>query len=240
MINITAAMNGSRYRALLANVAGTSISGTATLTVGDGTIGTGPTGTARLINVSVRTFVGTGEGIVAVGFGLSGAGSKQLLVRGIGPTLSVFGVSGVLTTPVLGLFNSLSTQISTNAGWGGGAVLANAFASVGAFALATTSADSALFQPLTAGTTYSAVISGANNSTGIALAEVFDADSGTPATRLTNVSARAFSGAGASVLSAGFVIGGNGTDTLLIRGIGPGLTQFSVGGVPRYAPTQAD
>ncbi len=229
--NITTVMNGSRYRALLTNAAGSSISGTATLTVSEVVVGTGPTGTARLINVSVRTFVGTGDSIVAVGFGLSGVGSKQLLVRGIGPTLAVFNVSGVLSAPQLGLFNSANTQISANAGWGGGVVLANAFASVGAFALPSNSADAAVFQSLASNTTYSAIISGAASTTGIALAEVYDADPGTPATRLINVSARAFSGTGASVLAAGFVIGGNGTDTLLIRGIGPALTQFSVGGV---------
>jgi sugar lactone lactonase YvrE len=230
VVNITTSMTGSRYRVLLANVAGTSISGTATLTVADVIVGTGPTGTARLINVSVRTFVGTGDSIVAVGFGLTGAGTKQLLIRGIGPTLSVFSVSGVLSVPQLGLFNGANTQLNSNAGWGGGAGLASAFASVGAFALPATSTDCAIFQPLVSNSIYSAIISGANNTTGIALAEVYDADPGTPATRLTNVSARAFSGTGASVLAAGFVIGGSGTDTLLIRGIGPGLTQFSIGG----------
>lgn len=224
----TLAMNGYRYRVLLSNVAGSSISGTATLTVNEP--GTGATGTARLINVSVRTFVGTGSSTVAVGFGLTGAGSKQLLVRGVGPTLGAFGVAGALANPVLGLYNSASVLLNTNTGWGGGAVLANAFTSVGAFALPATSADTALYQSLTTGTTYSALISGANDTTGIALAEVYDADPGVPSTRLTNVSARAFSGTGASALTAGFVIGGEGTETLLIRGIGPALTQFGVTG----------
>ena len=155
---------------------------------------------------------------------------SQLLIRGVGPTLATFGVTGALSNPVLSLFNSNSVMMNTNAGWGGGAALANAFSSVGAFALPANSTDTALYQSLTSGTTYSALISGASSTTGIALAEVYDADSGTPATRLTNVSARAFSGTGVSALTAGFVIGGSGTDTLLIRGIGPGLTQFSVGG----------
>ena len=226
----TTAMNGNRYRVQLANAAGTSVSGTAVLTVTDPATGTGPTGTARLVNVSVRTFVGTGDSTVAVGFGISGSGSKQVLLRGVGPTLAVFNVSGQLNNPLLSLFNSVSVMMNSNAGWGGGAALVNAFSSVGAFALPANSADTALFQPLLAGTTYSALLSGANATTGIALAEVYDADAGTPATRLTNISARALSGTGSSVLAAGFVIGGNGTDTLLIRGIGPALTQFSVAG----------
>ncbi|MDO8545551.1 MAG: NHL repeat-containing protein [Opitutaceae bacterium] len=190
----------------------------------------GEPGAARLINVSVRTFVGTGDSTVAVGFGLSGTGSKQLLIRGVGPTLAVFNVSGQLDNPVLSLFNSSSVMMNSNSGWGGGAALTSAFSSVGAFALPANSVDTALFQSLPAGTTYSALISGANSTTGIALAEVYDADPGTPATRLTNVSARAFSGTGLSALTAGFVIAGTGTETLLIRGIGPALTQFGVGG----------
>ena len=226
----TITMNGYRYRALLTNAAGTSISAAATLTVTDPATGTGPTGTVRLINVSVRTFVGTGDNVVAVGFGLSGAGSKQLLIRGVGPTLAVFGVDGVLSQPLLGLYNTNSVLISSNAGWGGTAALTTAFSSVGAFALPATSTDTALFQSLAAGTTYSALLTGANNTTGIALAEIYDADTGASGTRLTNISARAFSGTGVSALTAGFVIGGQGTDTLLIRGIGPALTQFGVGG----------
>ena len=188
------------------------------------------TGAARLVNVSVRTFVGTGESAVAVGFALSGAGSKQLLIRGVGPTLADFGVSGQLNNPRLSLFNSSSVMMNANAGWGGGAVLANSFSSVGAFALPAGSVDTALYQSLAAGATYSAVITGANDTTGIVLAEVYDADGGTPSARLTNVSARAFSGTGISALTAGFVIAGEGMETLLIRGIGPALTQFGLGG----------
>lgn len=226
--NIPAALNGNRYRVQLSNSAGTGISGTANLSVTD-SVPVGD-GSARLINVSVRTFVGTGDSTVAVGFGLSGAGAKQLLIRGVGPTLAVFSVSGQLNNPQLGLFNSSSVMINSNNGWGGGAALAASFAAVGAFALPANSADTAIFQSLAAGTTYSALISGANNTTGIALAEVYDADTGTPGTRLTNISARAFSGTGDGALTAGFVIAGSGSETLLIRGIGPALTQFGVGG----------
>jgi hypothetical protein len=224
--NIAAALNGSRYRVQLSNPVGTGISGTATLSV----IDTPPVGGTRLSNVSVRTFVGTGDSTVAVGFALGGAGAKQLLIRGVGPTLAIFNVSGQLNTPRLSLFNSGSVLMTSNAGWGGSAALASSFAAVGAFALPTTSADTALFQSLPSGTTYSALLTGENGTTGIALAEVYDADAGTPTTRLTNVSARAFSGTGVSALTAGFVVTGTGTETLLIRGIGPALTQFGVGG----------
>jgi hypothetical protein len=50
-------------------------------------------------------------------------------------------------------------------------------------------------------------------------------------TRLTNISTRAQVGTGANLLIPGFVLVGSGTDTLLIRAVGPGLQQFSVSGV---------
>jgi hypothetical protein len=229
----TTAMTGYLYRAQLANAAGTSVSGTATLTVTASSAGPTPTptGATHLAALSVRTFVGTGDSTVSVGFGISGSGSKQVLIRGVGPTLAGFGVSGVLLNPVLGLYNSSSALMSTNAGWGGGVALADAFVSAGTFALPINSVDTALFQSLAAGTFYSALISGANATTGIALAEIYDVDPGTPATRLTSISARALSGTGSSVLIAGFIIEGNGTEVLLIRGIGPTLTQYGVSGV---------
>jgi sugar lactone lactonase YvrE len=228
----TTSMSGNLFRVQLTNAAGSSESATGTLTVNAGSAPpiTPPSGNARIINLSIRSYVGTGAQAVTVGFVINGSGSKQLLLRGVGPTLAQFSVGGVLATPEITLFNTAGTALETNSVWGGGAALVQAFASVGAFALPTTSADSALFVNLATGP-YTAQISGTNGATGIALAEVYDADGGDPAARLMNVSARAVAGTGSSVLTAGFVIGGNGTDTLLIRGIGPTLAQFSVSGV---------
>jgi len=175
--------------------------------------------------------VGSGTSSLTVGFAINGSGSKQLLIRADGPTLASFGISGVLSNPQLNLVNSSGVVVDSDTAWGGSATLANIFASVGAFALPATSADSALDVSLAAGTTDTVEVSGVNGASGIALAELYDVDGGNPPTRLINVSARAQSGTGNNVLVAGFVIGGTGTDTLLIRGIGPGLTQFGVTGV---------
>ena len=225
-------MNADLFRVVLANAAGSNTSANATLTVTSPGVTTlqPPTGSARIINLSIRTFVGTGASAVTVGFVIDGSGSKNLLLRGDGPTLSEFNVSGVLATPQMTLFNTAGSPLQSDTAWGGGADLAADFAAVGAFSLPTTSADSAMFVSLAAGP-YTAEISGINGSTGLALAEVYDADGGNPPTRLVNVSARALAGTGAAVLTAGFVIGGDGTDTLLIRGIGPTLSEFNVGGV---------
>jgi hypothetical protein len=231
----SASQSGNLFRVLLSNSAGSSVSGTATLTVTagvttGGTVG-GPTGSARIVNLSIRTNVGSGTSSLTVGLAINGSGSKQLLIRAVGPTLATFGVAGVLNNPQLSILNSAGVVIYSDVAWGGGASLASVFAAVGAFALPVTSADSALDVSLAAGAPYTVQVSGVGGASGVALAEVYDADGGNPPTRLVNVSARAQSGTGANVLTAGFVIGGSGTDTLLIRGIGPGLTQYGVTGV---------
>ncbi len=185
----------------------------------------------RLINLSVRTSAGTGAQTLIAGFVIGGTGSKQVLVRAIGPTLGVFGVTGVLADPRLGLFSG-STETATNSGWGGTPALTNAFASVGAFALPispTISRDAALLSPLAAGG-YSAQVVSSSGGTGVALVEAYDADAAASTSRFINLSARTVAGTGAQTLIAGFVLSGNVPRTLLIRGVGPGLNQFGVTG----------
>jgi hypothetical protein len=146
------------------------------------------------------------------------------LLRGIGPALTGFGVSGALPDPFLQLFSPL-TAIASNEDWGGNAAVAAAAASVGAFALPAGSRDAAMLQTLSAGT-YTARVGGGN---GMALVELYDAGAvWTP--RLINVSTRTQIGAGAEILIAGFAIGGVGEKTLLIRAVGPTLASFQVGG----------
>jgi hypothetical protein len=112
--------------------------------------------------------------------------------------------------------------------WGGGSALASAFDQVGAFSLPANSLDSALIDPFSAGN-YTALLSG-TSGTGVALAEIYDADAGGTTSRLRNLSVRAQVGTGSAVLIAGFVISGNVPKTVLIRGIGPALNGFGVAG----------
>ena len=222
--NLTSAADGT-YTVLASNADGTTVSTGAVLLVETPNPG-------RLINLSVRTSAGTGAQTLIAGFVVGGTGSKQVLVRAIGPTLGVFGVTGALADPQLGLFNASSTQIATNTVWGGGPTLTNAFAAVGAFALGATSRDAALLSPLTASgaSGYSAQVVSASGGTGVALVEAYDADGATSTTRFINLSARTVAGTGAQTLIAGFVLSGNVPRTLLIRGVGPGLNQFGVTG----------
>ena len=186
----------------------------------------------RLINLSVRTSAGTGAQTLIAGFVVGGTGSKQVLVRAIGPTLGVFGVTGALADPRLGLFSG-STETATNSGWGGTTALTSAFAGVGAFALPTSPAisrDAALLSTLGAGA-YSAQVASSSGGTGVALVEAYDADGAASTSRFINLSARTVAGTGAQTLIAGFVLSGNVPRTLLIRGIGPTLGAFGVTGV---------
>ncbi|MDB6092996.1 MAG: Immunoglobulin I-set domain protein [Verrucomicrobia bacterium] len=129
----------------------------------------------RIVNLSARTQVGTGDGVLVAGFVIAGTGPKRLLLRAIGPTLSTFGVPNALSDPKLELFVAGNpTPFQSNDDWGGGQALSTSFAQAGAFALTnTTSKDAVLVVTLNPGS-YSVVVSGKNNSTGVALVEIYE------------------------------------------------------------------
>jgi sugar lactone lactonase YvrE len=138
----------------------------------DATPGTAFTATSpRLINVSVRKDIGSG---LTMGFVVGGSTPAKVLVRGVGPSLGAFGVSGTVADPQLTLYNSSSAKIGENNDWAGSAELTTAFASAGAFALPATSKDAALLVTLPPGN-YTAQVTGVNGTTGVALVEVYEA-----------------------------------------------------------------
>ena len=185
----------------------------------------------RLVNLSCRADL-TGSQVLIAGFVVSGTSSKTLVVRAVGPGLAQFNVPGYLVTPELQVFNSAGTMIYQNSTWGGTSALIAAFQRVGAFALATGSADAALEVSLPAGS-YTMHAFDPNGNGGVVLAEIYDADT-TPLSapdRLINLSARGEVTQDAGALIGGFVISGNSTKSVLIRGIGPGLAAYGVTGV---------
>ena len=184
---------------------------------------------AYLSNLSVRANLASSADVLIVGFVIGGNGSAQMLVRGIGPALAPFGVTGVLARPLLTLSAANGTTIATNSGWANSATLAALFRQVGAFALPTDSADAAMVQSLAA-SGYTAQISGVGGTAGAALAELYDSDTGAITARPINISARANVGTGGNILIAGFSISGVGSERLLIRAAGPTLSLFGVTG----------
>ncbi|MSU65756.1 MAG: hypothetical protein EXS38_06580 [Opitutus sp.] len=126
----------------------------------------------RLVNLSARSRVGPGDDIIIVGLSLTGAGSKQVLIRAVGPALSTFGAPSPLADPALRVLDGRGATIAANDNWV--AALASTFAQVGAFPLAPASRDSALLLTLPAGSTYTIQVSGVNNTAGEALIEVYE------------------------------------------------------------------
>jgi cyclophilin family peptidyl-prolyl cis-trans isomerase len=197
-------------------------------------IAAAPADRGRLVNLAIRTNAGTGAQTLIVGFSLGGAGttgSTPLLVRGMGPSLTQFGLTGVLPDPVATMVRR-GSPFAENDNWGGATAVADRASQVGAFAFASTSSLDAALAVTPGADSYTVQITDRNNRTGIALAEIYDAVNRTAFTastpRLVNVSARTEVGAGSDILIAGFAIGGTTAKTVLIRAIGPALAVFGV------------
>ena len=189
-----------------------------------------PLAASRLVNLSTRGMAGTGDATLIPGFFIEGSQPKRILLRGVGPGLATFGVSGVLARPELTVRRADGGVVMVNRGWdntGDPALLAATAASVGAFPLARGSGDCAVIATLEPGA-YTAPITGADGGTGIAMVEAYEIESG--GTRLTNLSTRARVASGAGVAIPGVVISGENARTVLVRAVGPGLAAFGLTG----------
>jgi hypothetical protein len=130
--------------------------------------------TPRLVNVSARALVATGTNELIAGVVVGGATSRTVLIRAIGPSLSLFGVTGDLANPRLEIYRAgSSTPIAENDDWGGGAVLTTAMVRVGAFALPPTSRDAAVLATFAPGA-YTARVTGAAGTSGVALVDIYE------------------------------------------------------------------
>jgi uncharacterized repeat protein (TIGR03803 family) len=179
---------------------------------------------AALFNISTRLNVGTGDNVLIGGFIVTGSQPKEVIVRAIGPALSGFGVSGALADPVLELHEPDGTVI-TNDNWKDtqeSAITATNLAP-------SNDLESAIVATLPPGL-YTAIVTGNNNTTGVALVEAYDLDQ-TVDSQLANISTRGFVDTGDNVLIGGFIVGGpDGVDsTAVVRALGPSLSG-AVGG----------
>jgi hypothetical protein len=175
--------NGSLDASIVATLPAASYTGQVSTTTGAvGTAlvevydaSTSDLASARLINLSARAQVSTGDGVLIAGFVVAGQALHRVLVRGIGPGLTPFGVAGALVDPQLSVYTG-NTLIATNDNWGNATsapAITAAAASVGAFALTDSSRDAVLLLTLPPGA-YTAQVSGAGNTTGVALVEVYE------------------------------------------------------------------
>ncbi|GAB5560469.1 MAG: hypothetical protein SynsKO_21160 [Synoicihabitans sp.] len=227
------------YAVEVSNAKGTVLSSSTTISAssnggGSGGGGGGSNGdSGRLVNLSVRSRAGSGSETLTVGFvSANGASAttKSLLVRAIGPTLTDFNVDNALPDPSLTLAPLNGDPIAQNDNWSGTAEIVGTAQRLGAFPLTNTaSLDAAVVSAIGDGP-HTAQVTGADSAPGVALVEVYDADDAREP-RLVNVSARSRVGTGDDVLIAGFVLQGPGSMRLLVRAIGPTLSNFDVVGV---------
>lgn len=186
----------------------------------------------RLVNISTRALSGTGNNVTIGGFVVAGA-SKRVLIRAVGPSLVSQGIaaSDLLADPKIEVHQG-DTIIEENDDWGDNANAAEVVdvsKQVGAFDLdAGDTKSSALLLTLQPGI-YTFVTRGAGATSGIVLLEIYDADTGVPEGLFTNISSRAYSTTGDGVTIGGFVVDGTVPKPVLLRAVGPTLTDFGLG-----------
>jgi hypothetical protein len=185
----------------------------------------------NLLNISTRLRVQTGENVLIGGFIVTGTASKKIILRAIGPSLVDAGVLGFLPDPTLELRDSNATLIASNDDW---KINDQTHQSQEAEIRATTVApsndlESALVANLSPSQGYTAIVRGKSADTGIAVVEAYDLDQAADSI-LANISTRGFVGTSSNVMIGGLILGGgNGRGKVLVRAIGPSLSQSGVG-----------
>ena len=176
----------------------------------------------QAVNLSTRLLVGTGNSVGIGGFIITGSDPKQVLVRGIGPSLAGAGVANPLADPVVELHGPGSFTTVTNNNWRetqAAEILATGFAP-------NSDLESAILVTLDPGT-YTAIVKGNGETSGVALVEVYGL--GAPSSKLANISTRAFVSTGNNIVIAGFVLGsGSSNARIVLRGLGPSLEAWGL------------
>jgi len=220
---VTSATAGSYY-VIVSNGLGSLQSATAVVTVLSPVPG-------RITNLSVRAVSEGSANPLVVGFSIDGGTVKKpVLIRGLGASLvKTFGLTDAISNPLLQLYSQASLLEASNLDWNNDATLLTAFHSFTGFD-GLDAKDPALLSSLSG--IHTAWVYDETNSSGVSMAELYDADPAAgalPASgRLMNISARAAVGAGNKIIIAGFVVSGNVPRQFLIRAVGPSLKPFGI------------
>ncbi len=131
--------------------------------------------TPRLVNLATLAQVDA-NGDLRVGFVLRGLSARTVLIRGVGPSLAQLGVTGVMADPKLELFDNDhgGVKLGENDNWGGAAQIDAVSKSVGAFDLSGAATKDAVILVTLPSGAYSARLSGANGTSGVAIVEVYE------------------------------------------------------------------
>jgi acetyl esterase/lipase len=184
--------------------------------------GSGTLPTKNLLNVSTRTDVLGGDGVLIGGFIISGHVAKSVVLRGLGPSLAGSGVIGFLADPTLELYDSTNTLVAQNDNWSfplPDYVIAGDL-------IPKNPAESLIATTLPPGS-YTVVLRGANDTAGVALFELYDVDAADSEISNLSTRGRAENGDQGSMIG-GFIIGGTEPTEVLVRGLGPSLTKYGV------------
>src|SRR3954468_3212913 len=173
-------------------------------------------------NMSTRVQVGTGNNVAIAGFIIVGNTAKQVVVRGLGPSLAAAGVQGSLVDPALDLYDSAGNLLLSNNDWREtqGQALINANLAP------TNDLESAILSTLAPGA-YTAVLRGNGSATGIGLVEVYDLET-SGASKLGNLSTRGSVGGGQNVMIGGTIVTGPDTARVIFRALGPSLAAAGI------------
>jgi hypothetical protein len=176
-----------------------------------------------LLNVSTRVHVLDGDRVMIGGFIITGDAPKRVVLRALGPSLAASGISGVLSDPVLELYNSKGVLIVQNDNW-----VSPLPPDIVASGLTPKSAAESLIATTLSPGNYTAVLQGAGGTTGVALCELYDIDPTN--SQIVNLSTRGEVGTGDEAMIGGFIIGGADPTRILIRALGPSLSALGVSG----------
>ena len=191
-----------------------------------------PLAGSQLGNISTRAFVQTGDNVMIGGFIVQGGPqTKRVIIRAIGPELTGYGVPNALTNPTLELHDASGAMIASNDNWArtiiGGTITSSQFHQIrDSGYMPSDGRESAIIADLPPGN-YTAIVRGVDDLTGVALAEVYDLDADANSI-LGNISTRAFVQTGDNVLIGGFIMQGTRPKRVIIRAIGPELSQFAI------------
>lgn len=190
---------------------------------------TNPDFSTKLFNISTRGPVQAGNDVMIAGFIVQGGPDKQLVLRGIGPSLTQFGVPGAVADPTLSLVDANGTQLAFNDDYtSDSAADQQTLANNG---LTPSNAREAAIVATIPPGTYTTILRGKAN--GVGLIEVYDV-SNDLSTKLVNISTRGKVEMGDNgAMIAGFIVSApqnqpGTTQRVAIRGLGPSLKNFGI------------
>jgi hypothetical protein len=158
----------------------------------------------------------TDDNALIGGFIITGTGTKRIILRAIGPSLSI---SGALANPRLELYNGTNQLIASNDNWQDAP---NGQEIVDSSLAPSHNLEAAILTTVTPGN-YTAVVRGENDSTGIAWWKFTTWRQG-PDSQLANISTRGFVQTDNDVLIGGLILTGQLPRRVITRAIGPSLT----------------